>query len=104
MSADVTTGKYKGWKSIADTYDDKSKSILVINPTTHRYERAFIGDVNDYFHNYLQEQQQALNPDSWMNQYSYSVYNKEGGKFQEGGTIENSDDEAWIREQVAKER
>ena len=104
MSADITAGKYKGWKSIADTYDDKSKSILVINPTTHRYERAFIGDVNDYFHNYLQEQQQALNPDNWMNQYSYSVYNKEGGKFQEGGTIENSDDEAWIREQVAKER
>lgn len=104
MSADITAGKYKGWKSIADTYDDKSKSILVINPTTHRYERAFIGDVNDYFHNYLQEQQQALNPDNWMNQYSYSVYNKEGGKFQEGGAIENSDDEAWIREQVAKER
>lgn len=104
LSSDVTAGKYKGWKSIADTYDDKSKSIMVINPTTHRYERAFIGDVNDYFHHYLQQQQQALNPDSWMSQYNYSVYNKEGGKFQEGGSIENSDDEAWIREQVARER
>lgn len=104
MSEDVTEGKYKGWKSIADTYDDKSKSIMVINPTTHRYERAFIGDVNDYFHKYLQDQQQKLNPDSWMSNYSYAIYHKQGGKFQEGGNIEVDEDEAWIQEQAAKER
>lgn len=104
MSEDVTEGKYKGWKSIADTYDDKSKSIMVMNPTTHRYERAFIGDVNDYFHKYLQNQQQKLNPDGWMSNYSYAIYNKQGGKFQEGGNIEIDEDEAWIQEQVAKER
>lgn len=101
MSEDVTTGKYKGWKSVADTYDDKSKSIMVINPTTHKYERAFIGDVNDYFHKYLQQQQNALNPDNWMNQYSYAVYNKEGGKFQTGGPIKS--DEDWLREREAED-
>lgn len=101
MSEDVTTGKYKGWKSVADTYDDKSKSIMVINPMTHKYERAFIGDVNDYFHKYLQQQQNALNPDNWMNQYSYAVYNKEGGKFQTGGPIKS--DEDWLREREAED-
>ena len=97
-SQDITEGEYKGWKSIADTYDDKSKTIMVINPATHQYKRAFIGDVNDYFHGYIQQHQKKKDPDNWMKAYNYAVYSKEGGKFQEGGNI---DYENWIKGEAA---
>lgn len=100
-SQDITEGQYKGWKSVADSYDDKSKSILVINPNTYEYKRAFIGDVNDYYNNYLQERYKKKNPDSWMSSYNYAVYSKEGGKFQEGGSIDS--DEKWLREKAARD-
>lgn len=100
-SQDITEGIYKGWKSIAPTYDSKSKTIMVINPTTHQYKRAFIGDVNDYFHGYIQQYQNKKDPDSWMKAYNYAVYNKEGGKFQEGGNI---DYKQWVAETLAKEK
>ena len=79
-----TEGDYAGWHYVPSSYDPSKQSILLINPTTEKYKREFAGYVPSFMKTVLEKNNRVKNPNWWM-----ASYNKEGGKFQQGGSIDD---------------
>ena len=97
-----TQGDYTGWKILPSTFNEGNQSVLIVNPQTQKYKREFIGMIPTFMNQQLEKRKRNQNPDFWMS--SYTSVKKEGGKFQEGGSIEDFVNQSFAAREAEYDR
>ena len=97
-----TQGDYTGWKILPSTFNEGNQSVLIVNPQTQKYKREFIGMIPTFMNQQLEKRKRNQNPDFWMS--SYTSVKKEGGKFQEGGSIEDFVNQSFAEREAEYDR